>query len=43
MLCLIIIDSGEAKISVQEGARLKDSIKKINTLIDYSNKINKQL
>ena len=24
-------------------ARLKDSIKKINTLIDYSNKINKQL
>ena len=25
------------------GAKLKDSIKKINTLIDYSNKINKQL
>ena len=24
-------------------ARLKDIIKKINTLIDYSNKINKQL
>ena len=25
------------------GARLKDSIKKKNTLINYSNKINKQL